>query len=89
MRLVLVQPNYHADGVNVVGCWSPEWIASVGGALATAGFDDVTFVDAMTTNIGEVALRDRLRALSAVVVTLAERDAARPRENADHAIRAG
>lgn len=71
MRLVLVQPNYHADGVEVAGCWSPTWVATIGRALEAAGFDDVTFVDAMTANMGDAELHDRLRQLrpDAVIAT--------------------
>jgi anaerobic magnesium-protoporphyrin IX monomethyl ester cyclase len=64
MRLVFVQPNYHAGGAEIAGNWPPGWVAYIGGALKAAGFDDITFVDAMTNHIDDKALAERLRQLN-------------------------
>lgn len=63
MRLVFIQPNYHAGGAEIAGNWPPGWVAYIGGALKAAGFDDITFVDAMTNHIDDDHLRERLRQL--------------------------
>lgn len=60
MKLVFVQPNYHAGGAEIAGNWPPGWVAYIGGALKHAGFTDITFVDAMTNHIDDEALRRRL-----------------------------
>ncbi len=64
MRLVFVQPNYHAGGAEIAGNWPPGWVAYIGGALKSAGFTDITFVDAMTNHIDDEALRRRLTELA-------------------------
>lgn len=63
MKLVFVQPNYHAGGAEIAGNWPPGWVAYIGGALKHAGFTDITFVDAMTNHIDDEALRRRLAEL--------------------------
>ncbi|MBI3790879.1 MAG: magnesium-protoporphyrin IX monomethyl ester anaerobic oxidative cyclase [Gemmatimonadetes bacterium] len=68
MRIVLMQPNYHAGGAEIAGNWPPGWVAYVGGALKHAGFTDVSFIDAMTNHMGHEAQRARLRALEPDVV---------------------
>ena len=60
MKLVFVQPNYHAGGAEIAGNWPPGWVAYIGGALKHAGFTDITFVDAMTNHIDDESLRRRL-----------------------------
>lgn len=57
MRVLMIQPNYHAGGAEIAGNWPPSWVAYIGGALRTAGFSDLRFVDAMTNHIGDDALR--------------------------------
>ncbi|MCU0516491.1 MAG: radical SAM protein [Oscillatoria sp. Prado101] len=49
MRILMIQPNYHSGGAEIAGNWPPSWVPYVGGALKTAGFNEVRFVDAMTT----------------------------------------
>jgi anaerobic magnesium-protoporphyrin IX monomethyl ester cyclase len=44
MRILMIQPNYHAGGAEIAGNW-PQ-----------AGFDDVRFIDAMTNYIEDEAL---------------------------------
>jgi anaerobic magnesium-protoporphyrin IX monomethyl ester cyclase len=56
MRILMIQPNYHAGGAEIVGNWPPSWVPYVGGALKQAGFDDVRFIDAMTNYIEDEAL---------------------------------
>lgn len=63
MKLVFVQPNYHAGGAEIAGNWPPGWVAYIGGALKHAGFTDITFVDAMTNHIDDESLRRRLAEL--------------------------
>jgi anaerobic magnesium-protoporphyrin IX monomethyl ester cyclase len=56
MRILMIQPNYHAGGAEIAGNWPPSWVPYVGGALKQAGFDDVRFIDAMTNYIEDEAL---------------------------------
>lgn len=58
MRVMMIQPNYHAGGAEIAGNWPPGWVAYIGGALKAVGFDNIRFVDAMTNHIGDDALRD-------------------------------
>ncbi|HEY9641028.1 MAG TPA: cobalamin-dependent protein, partial [Coleofasciculaceae cyanobacterium] len=55
-RILMIQPNYHAGGAEIAGNWPPSWVAYVGGALKTAGFTEVRFVDAMTHYLEDVEL---------------------------------
>ncbi|PDV99400.1 magnesium-protoporphyrin IX monomethyl ester anaerobic oxidative cyclase [Candidatus Chloroploca asiatica] len=57
MRIMMIQPNYHAGGAEIAGSWPPSWVAYIGGALKTAGFDNVRFIDAMTLDIPNDQLR--------------------------------
>jgi anaerobic magnesium-protoporphyrin IX monomethyl ester cyclase len=61
MRIVMIQPNYHAGGAEIAGNWPPGWVAYVGGALRGAGFTQIRFIDAMTNHISD----ERLRAMIA------------------------
>lgn len=56
MRILMIQPNYHAGGAEIAGNWPPSWVPYVGGALKQAGFNDIRFVDAMTNYIEDAAL---------------------------------
>ena len=58
MRIMMIQPNYHAGGAEIAGNWPPSWVPYVGGALKQAGFDDVRFVDAMTNYIADEDLAE-------------------------------
>ena len=60
MRIMLIHPNYHSGGAEIAGNWPPAWVAYLAGSLKAAGFDDVSFVDAMTNDLSDDALRDRL-----------------------------
>ncbi len=59
MRILMIQPNYHSGGAEIAGNWPPSWVPYVGGALKTAGFTEVKFIDAMTNDIAD----DQLAAL--------------------------
>ncbi|MGA1612872.1 MAG: magnesium-protoporphyrin IX monomethyl ester anaerobic oxidative cyclase [Lutimaribacter sp.] len=68
MRIVFVHPNYHSGGAEIAGNWPPAWVAYLAGALKTAGFDDVHFIDAMTNNISNDSLHQQLAQLQPDVV---------------------
>ena len=60
MRILFVHPNYHSGGAEIAGNWPPAWVAYLTGAAKTAGFEDVHFIDAMTDNIEDDDLRQRI-----------------------------
>ena len=62
MRILLIHPNYHSGGAEIAGNWPPAWAAYLAGALKTAGFTDVRFIDAMTANLSDDALRAAIEA---------------------------
>lgn len=68
MRIVFVHPNYHSGGAEIAGTWPPAWVAYLTGSLRRAGFDDITFIDAMTDHVDHAALRKRLADLKPDVV---------------------
>jgi len=57
MKILMIQPNYHAGGAEIAGNWPPGWVAYIGGALKHAGMTDIRFVDAMTNHIDDESLR--------------------------------
>jgi anaerobic magnesium-protoporphyrin IX monomethyl ester cyclase len=61
MRIMMIQPNYHAGGAEIAGNWPPGWVAYIGGALKSAGFDNLRFVDAMTNHIDDQRLEQMIR----------------------------
>jgi anaerobic magnesium-protoporphyrin IX monomethyl ester cyclase len=61
MRIVLIHPNYHSGGAEIAGNWPPAWAAYIAGALKSAGFTDVRFIDAMTHHIPDDQLEQMLR----------------------------
>ncbi|HKK94281.1 MAG TPA: magnesium-protoporphyrin IX monomethyl ester anaerobic oxidative cyclase [Longimicrobiales bacterium] len=63
MRIVLIHPNYHSGGAEIAGNWPPAWVAYLTGALRKAGYDDVTFIDAMTNELEDDQLEEALRAV--------------------------
>jgi anaerobic magnesium-protoporphyrin IX monomethyl ester cyclase len=67
-RIVLIHPNYHSGGAEIAGNWPPAWAAYLTGALKSAGFTDVTFIDAMTNHIDDDALAARLAELQPDIV---------------------
>ena len=68
MRVVLVHPNYHSGGAEIAGNWPPAWVAYLAGALKAQGYTDVHFVDAMTNDLAEDVLRERLVALDPDII---------------------
>jgi anaerobic magnesium-protoporphyrin IX monomethyl ester cyclase len=68
MRIVLIHPNYHSGGAEIAGNWPPAWVAYLAGHLRSAGFDDITFIDAMTNHLSDDDLRARLLELQPDVV---------------------
>jgi anaerobic magnesium-protoporphyrin IX monomethyl ester cyclase len=61
MRILMIQPNYHAGGAEIAGNWPPGWVAYIGGALKAAGFTNIRFVDAMTNHIPDDRLEEIIR----------------------------
>jgi anaerobic magnesium-protoporphyrin IX monomethyl ester cyclase len=61
VRILLIHPNYHSGGAEIAGNWPPAWAAYLAGALKSAGFTDVTFVDAMTNNLTEAQVEAAIR----------------------------
>src|SRR5208283_130101 len=61
MRILLIQPNYHAGGAEIAGNWPPGWVAYIGGALKAGGFANLRFVDAMTNHIDDERLAGIIR----------------------------
>lgn len=68
MRIVLVHPNYHSGGAEIAGNWPPAWVAYLAGYLKAAGYSDIVFIDAMTDDLSEDQLRERLRELAPEIV---------------------
>jgi anaerobic magnesium-protoporphyrin IX monomethyl ester cyclase len=60
MRVLLIHPNYHSGGAEIAGKWPPAWAAYIAGALRQAGYADVGFIDAMTNDLSEEAVRTLL-----------------------------
>ena len=60
MRILLIHPNYHSGGAEIAGSWPPAWAAYLTGSLKDAGYTDVSFIDAMTDDISEEALAQRI-----------------------------
>lgn len=68
MRIVFIHPNYHSGGAEIAGSWPPAWVAYLSGHLKDAGFDDITFIDAMTNDLEDDVVRQRLIELQPDVV---------------------
>ncbi len=68
MRVVLIHPNYHSGGAEIAGNWPPAWVAYIAGALKSAGFEDIHFIDAMTNHMEDDAIAARLAELQPDVV---------------------
>jgi anaerobic magnesium-protoporphyrin IX monomethyl ester cyclase len=61
MRIMMIQPNYHAGGAEIAGNWPPSWVPYIGGALKQAGYENIRFIDAMTFHIENDKLREIIR----------------------------
>ncbi len=68
MHILLVHPNYHSGGAEIAGNWPPAWVAYLAGSLKAAGYDRVTFVDAMTNDLPDEALAVKMAELQPDVV---------------------
>jgi len=62
LRILLIHPNYHSGGAEIAGNWPPAWVAYLAGALKSAGYTDVRFIDAMTNDLSDEALAARIAA---------------------------
>ncbi len=68
MRILLIHPNYHSGGAEIAGSWPPAWVAYLSGPLKIAGYTDIHFVDAMTNDLSDEALRAKMEELKPDVV---------------------
>jgi anaerobic magnesium-protoporphyrin IX monomethyl ester cyclase len=68
MHVVFVHPNYHSGGAEIAGNWPPAWVAYLSGALRKAGFNQITFIDAMTNHIPDEELGRRLAELKPDII---------------------
>jgi anaerobic magnesium-protoporphyrin IX monomethyl ester cyclase len=68
MRVMLIHPNYHSGGAEIAGNWPPAWVAYLAGALKAAGYQDVTFVDAMTNHLSDEEIGERIRTYAPDVI---------------------
>ncbi|HEY9825674.1 MAG TPA: magnesium-protoporphyrin IX monomethyl ester anaerobic oxidative cyclase [Stenomitos sp.] len=68
MRILMIQPNYHAGGAEIAGNWPPSWVPYVGGALKQAGFTEIRFLDAMTNRVDDDALATAIQDYQPTVV---------------------
>jgi anaerobic magnesium-protoporphyrin IX monomethyl ester cyclase len=68
MRILFIHPNYHSGGAEIAGNWPPAWVAYLAGALKSAGFADVHFVDAMTHDLGEETVRAKIEELKPDII---------------------
>jgi len=59
MRIMFVHPNYHSGGAEIAGTWPPAWVAYLTGYLKAGGYNDIVFVDAMTLDLSEDAMRKK------------------------------
>ncbi|MEM1037899.1 MAG: magnesium-protoporphyrin IX monomethyl ester anaerobic oxidative cyclase [Pseudomonadota bacterium] len=68
MRIVFVHPNYHSGGAEIAGNWPPAWVAYLAGALKRVGYEDVHFIDAMTNDLADDTLANKLRELNPDII---------------------
>ncbi len=68
MRILFVHPNYHSGGAEIAGNWPPAWVAYLAGALKKHGFDEVQFIDAMTHDVPDEELREKIAAYDPDIV---------------------
>jgi anaerobic magnesium-protoporphyrin IX monomethyl ester cyclase len=61
MRILMIQPNYHAGGAEIAGNWPPSWAPYLGGALKKAGYHNTRFIDAMADDIPDDALKQIIK----------------------------
>ena len=68
MRILFVHPNYHSGGAEIAGSWPPAWVAYLAGSFKSAGYTDVHFIDAMTNDLEDDALRERIEEIQPDIV---------------------
>jgi anaerobic magnesium-protoporphyrin IX monomethyl ester cyclase len=68
MRVMFVHPNYHSGGAEIAGTWPPAWVAYLTGYLKAGGYDDIVFVDAMTLDLSEDAMRQKFAEIKPDIV---------------------
>ncbi len=68
MRILMIQPNYHAGGAEIAGNWPPSWAPYLGGAIKNAGYTNVRFIDAMAEDIPHEVLAEVIRKSEADVI---------------------
>ncbi len=68
MRILFVHPNYRSGGAEIAGSWPPAWVAYLTGSLRRVGFDDIHFIDAMTNDLSDAVLAEKISALQPDVV---------------------
>ena len=68
MRILLIHPNYHSGGAEIAGNWPPAWAAYLAGSLKNAGYSDVVFIDAMTMNVPDDELAQKIREIAPDIV---------------------
>ncbi len=74
MRILMIQPNYHAGGAEIAGNWPPSWAPYIGGALKKAGYTNVRFLDAMAYDIpddmlGQIIEQDQPDVIMVTAIT--------------------
>lgn len=65
---MFVHPNYHSGGAEIAGTWPPAWVAYLTGYLKAGGYDDIVFVDAMTLDLSEDAMRQKFAEIKPDIV---------------------
>jgi len=68
VRILLIHPNYHSGGAEIAGNWPPAWAAYLAGSLKNAGYSDVVFIDAMTMNVPDDELAQKIREIAPDIV---------------------
>ena len=68
MRVLFIHPNYHSGGAEIAGNWPPAWVAYLTGYLKAGGYHDIIFVDAMTHDLSEDVVREKIATLKPDIV---------------------
>src|SRR6056297_380132 len=68
MRIMFIHPNYRSGGAEIAGSWPPAWVAYLTGSLRRVGFDDIHFIDAMTNDLSDDDLAEKISAIKPDVV---------------------
>jgi anaerobic magnesium-protoporphyrin IX monomethyl ester cyclase len=68
MKILLIHPNYHSGGAEIAGSWPAAWVAYLAGSLKQAGYTDVHFIDAMTHDLSEDAVFEKIAEIKPDIV---------------------